>query len=73
MITTTINLHKPLKTIMRVTLFTSFLLLVGISSATSDAVIDYSTLSPDDFKTEIASQGLILVKFYAPWCGHCKR
>lgn len=38
-----------------------------------DSVIDYSNLSPEDFKSQIETQDLVFVKFYAPWCGHCKR
>mmetsp|Transcript_22746 Transcript_22746/g.57299 ORF Transcript_22746/g.57299 Transcript_22746/m.57299 type:complete len:462 (-) Transcript_22746:276-1661(-) len=29
-------------------------------------------LDPESFKQQLAGDGLWLVEFYAPWCGHCK-
>lgn len=46
----------------------TFCALVG--SIFGSDVID---LSEGDFKSSIAQYDTILVEFFAPWCGHCKR
>jgi len=45
-----------------------FTFLLGC--ALGDSALD---LTDADFDTVIGEQGTLLVMFYAPWCGHCKK
>lgn len=38
-------------------------------SVLADNVIE---LNQDNFEEKVMDQDLMLVEFYAPWCGHCK-
>merc|ERR1711887_174926 len=44
------------------------LLLLGVAYAS-----DVLELSDETFKDGVSGKEIMLVEFYAPWCGHCKR
>lgn len=43
---------------------------VAFASAADDAVV---TLTDDTYEEYIKGDKTVLIKIYAPWCGHCKR
>uniref|UniRef100_A0A8C9S0Z5 Protein disulfide-isomerase n=1 Tax=Scleropages formosus TaxID=113540 RepID=A0A8C9S0Z5_SCLFO len=46
-----------------------FLAVFCVAAKASD-VLEFTD---DDFETKIVDHDLILVEFFAPWCGHCKK
>lgn len=48
-------------------------LLVLVSAFLAAAAEDVLEFSDASFKTEIVKHDIILVEFFAPWCGHCKK
>jgi thiol-disulfide isomerase/thioredoxin len=44
--------------------------LLALSGVLGTNVLD---LSDSDFQNTIESHDTLMVEFYAPWCGHCKK
>ncbi|TFK23265.1 disulfide isomerase [Coprinopsis marcescibilis] len=47
-------------------------ILALASLALAEAASDVLSLTSADFEGKISSESLLLVEFFAPWCGHCK-
>ncbi|GJP38600.1 hypothetical protein CLOM_g14044 [Closterium sp. NIES-68] len=50
----------------------SAVIFLGLFALTASAR-DVVDLTPDNFNVDVGQDTYIFVKFYTPWCGHCKR
>ena len=53
-------------------LLSSLSLLALASLALADKESDVISLSATNFNELVTPEPIILVEFFAPWCGHCK-
>jgi protein disulfide-isomerase A1 len=57
---------------MRLILPASVLLSFAAGVFSSEAASDVVSLNAANFEASVAAEPLVLVEFFAPWCGHCK-
>ncbi|XP_047117326.1 protein disulfide-isomerase A3 [Schistocerca piceifrons] len=50
-----------------------YLLLLALACAVLATEEDVLELTDEDFSTRVQEHETMLVMFYAPWCGHCKK
>nr|BAH80467.1 putative protein disulfide isomerase [Lentinula edodes] len=57
---------------MRLSILSPALAVAFASYALAQDASDVLTLTTSDFSAKVDNEPLILVEFFAPWCGHCK-
>lgn len=57
---------------MRFLTAASLLSILAASVVADETPSDVISLTADDFESVVNAEPLILVEFFAPWCGHCK-
>jgi thiol-disulfide isomerase/thioredoxin len=58
---------------MKAVVFALFLVAVVFAINPQDPLTGIKELTPETFSKEKDAASALLVEFYAPWCGHCKK